>query len=57
MRTGLTAGGGMLLGLIVGTIFFGNPALGIGLRDAVWRDRRGEAATVQCPTVKLTHYR
>jgi hypothetical protein len=29
MRTGLTLGGGLLLGLIVGIIFFGNPALGM----------------------------
>ena len=29
MKTGLTAGGGMLLGLIVGNIFFANPALGM----------------------------
>jgi hypothetical protein len=29
MKTGLTAGSGMLLGLMVGTIFFSNPALGM----------------------------
>ena len=29
MRTGLSAGGGMLLGLIVGIILFDHPALGL----------------------------
>jgi len=29
MRPGLTAGGGMLVGMIVGLIFFGHPALGM----------------------------
>jgi len=29
MKTGLTAGSGMFLGLLVGIIFFDNPALGM----------------------------
>ena len=47
MKTGLTAGGGMLLGLLVGIIFFGHPALGMifGLLfGAAVASRRARAA-------------
>jgi hypothetical protein len=49
MKTGLTAGSGLFLGLIVGIIFFDNPALGmifgmlLGVAVAAARRRRSGA--------------
>jgi F0F1-type ATP synthase assembly protein I len=46
MKTGLTAGSGLILGLVVGVIFFDNPALGmifgllLGISVAAARRRR-----------------
>jgi uncharacterized membrane protein len=56
MKTGLTAGSGMILGLLVGLIFFGNPALGMifgmlfGAAVAGARRRRSSAPPSNPPT-------